>query len=238
MKKIYFLMAMMLFGAASLKAQSATDLQFVYIDAKGNETGVVANNAVITVNTVEGDPNDEYADPFISSGLAVKNTANGGRRVQVEYEITALPNGRHDICFFGSCLTDTKTGEYSYPRLSNSGNITGLNALKAGSVTSLKAEWYFIEPGTTTVVYKANVCKDSGKMEGITPIYEVVAEGPTVTVNYTYDPTGIADITIDNPVKTEYFNMAGCRVAQPAEGIYVVRNTYANGKVAITKERF
>ena len=75
-------------------------------------------------------------------------------------------------------------------------------------------------------------------MEGITPIYEVVAEGPTVTVNYTYDPTGIADITIDNPVKTEYFNMAGCRVAQPAEGIYVVRNTYANGKVVITKERF
>lgn len=111
MKKIYSILTMLCFGAASLSAQSASDIQFVYINADGNETGVVADNAVITVNTVEGDPNDEFSDPFISSGLAIKNVAANGRRVQLEYEITAMPNGRHDICFFGTCLSDNQTGK-------------------------------------------------------------------------------------------------------------------------------
>ena len=239
MKKIYSILTMLCFGAASLSAQSASDIQFVYINADGNETGVVADNAVITVNTIEGDPNDEFSDPFISSGLAIKNVAANGRRVQLEYEITAMPNGRHDICFFGTCLSDNQTGKQTYPRLSAKGNIIGLNALKAGSVTSLQAEWYFTAEGTTTVVYKANVCTATGETEDkVNPTYQVAAQGPTVTVNYVYGETGIDDVTIDNPVATEYYNMAGCRVEAPENGIYIERNVYANGKVATKKVVF
>ncbi len=239
MRKIYSIIALMLFGAASLKAQSASDLQFVYINANGEEIGVVADGAVVNVTTVEGDPTDEFDEPFISSGLAIKNTTANGRRVQLAYEITALPNGRHDVCFFGSCISDNKTGKSTYPRLSSKGNIVGLSALKAGSVTSLKAEWYFTEAGTATVVYQANVCTASGEAEdGVNPIYQVAAAGPTVTVNYIYDPSGIEEITIDNPVKTEYYNVAGCRVENPENGIFIVRNTYANGKVATKKVIF
>ncbi|MGM9804120.1 MAG: hypothetical protein ACI308_08090 [Muribaculaceae bacterium] len=229
MKKIYTIFAMMLISVASVYAQSATDLQFVYVDEDGEETGVVADNAVINVNTVTQDPNDDYADPYISSGLAVKNVSTGGRRVQIAYEITALPSGQHDICFFGSCLSDNTTGKFTYPR-----NINSVNALKAGSVTPLKAEWYFTAEGTATVVYQANVCTQTG-VDGITPIYGVTAEGPKVTVNYVYDTSGIAQVTIDNPVKTEYYNIAGCRVDNPQDGIFIKRVTYANGKVATSK---
>ncbi|MGM9868667.1 MAG: hypothetical protein ACI30R_03435 [Sodaliphilus sp.] len=239
MKKIYLFLTMVCWGVASLFAQSGTDIQFVYINAAGEETGVVADNAVITVSQVVSDPDDEFADPFISSGLAIKNVCANGRRVQLEYEIKTLPNGRHDICFFGTCLSDSKIGKQTYPRMSSKGNIIGLNALKAGSVTPLQAEWYFTEDGTATVVYKANVCVASGEVEdGVNPIYTVAAEGPTVTVNYVKDDTGIDDVMIENPIATEYYNLAGCRVATPEKGIYIVRNIYSGGKTTTKKAVF
>lgn len=238
MKKFYLFIAMMLFVAPWLKAQSAADLQFVYLDDNGQEIGTVADNAIVNVSKVV-EPVYDFDDPYISSGLAVKNVAANGRRVQLAYDITALPNGRHDICFFGACMSDNTTGSFTYPRLSNKGNIVGLNALKAGSVTSLKAEWYCTAAGTATVVYKANICTGTGEAEdGVNAIYAVSAEGPTVTVNYIYDPSGVDEVTIDNPVKTLYYNMAGCLVEKPESGLFIMHNTYANGKVVVKKVMF
>ncbi len=229
------MLAMVLFTASWLSAQSASDLQFVYIDDNGQEVGVVADNAIVNVSKVV-EPVYDFDDPYISSGLAVKNTAANGRRVQLAYDITALPNGRHDLCFFGACVSDNTTGSFTYPRLSSKGNIIGLNALKAGSVTSLKAEWYCTAAGTATIVYKANVCTATGEAEdGVNATYQVAAEGPTVTVNYIYDPSGVEEITIDNPVKTIYYNMEGCRVDNPESGLFIMHTTYANGKVTVKK---
>lgn len=235
MKKIYTLTVMMLLCFTRLMAQSAEDIQFVYLDENGEETGVVADGAVITVTTVHGDPTDEFDEPYISSGIGVKNVCANGRRVQLAYDIKALPSGQHSICFFGSCLMDSKTGATTYPRLSSKGSIINVNALKAGSVTSLKAEWFFLEQGTATVTYTANICTDSGKREDMNPTYQVAAVGPSVTVNYVYDPSGIEGISAEEASSVTYYTLAGTKTDAPVGGIYLKRVLMRDGRVLTTK---
>lgn len=235
MKKIYTLTVMMLVCFTRLMAQSAEDIQFVYLDENGEETGVVADGAVITVTTVHGDPTDEFDEPYISSGIGVKNVCANGRRVQLAYDIKALPSGQHSICFFGSCLMDSKTGATTYPRLSSKGSIINVNALKAGSVTSLKAEWFFLEQGTATVTYTANICTDTGQKEGMNPTYQVAAVGPSVTVNYVYDPSGIEGISAEEASSVTYYTLAGTKTDAPVGGIYLKRVVMRDGRVFTTK---
>ena len=235
MKKIYTLTVMMLLCFTRLMAQSAEDIQFVYLDENGEETGVVADGAVITVTTVHGDPTDEFDEPYISSGIGVKNVCANGRRVQLAYDIKALPSGQHSICFFGSCLMDSKTGATTYPRLSSKGSIINVNALKAGSVTSLKAEWFFLEQGTATVTYTANICTATGQQEDMNPTYKVAVTGPTVTVNYVYDPSGIEGISAEDASSVSYYTLAGTRTESPVGGIFLKRVVLRDGRVLTTK---
>lgn len=206
MKKIYTLTVMMLVCFTRLMAQSAEDIQFVYLD-----------------------------EPYISSGIGVKNVCANGRRVQLAYDIKALPSGQHSICFFGSCLMDSKTGATTYPRLSSKGSIINVNALKAGSVTSLKAEWFFLEQGTATVTYTANICTATGQQEGMDPTYKVAVTGPTVTVNYVYDPSGIEGISAEDASSVSYYTLAGTRTESPVGGIFLKRVVLRDGRVLTTK---
>lgn len=58
-------------------------------------------------------------------------------------------------------------------------------------------------------------------------------------VSQAYDPeSGIQDVIAPNAgevVSTEYFNLNGVRVANPAEGLYITRTRYANGIVKVAK---
>jgi hypothetical protein len=54
---------------------------------------------------------------------------------------------------------------------------------------------------------------------------------------YTEEFTGVGDVTISKSVKsTEYFDLTGRRVAQPASGIYVKRVSYTDGTVSTSKQ--
>lgn len=244
MKKLYTLAAAILLSAASLSAQESKYVQFVEQNAAG-EYVTVADGATVTRTTLI---EDEWGmgDDFISSGLFVRNISGDAVQTYLDVKIESMPFGAHNICYIGSCLTQNAAGDYTYPAsiLSSKGNIINVTGLAKDATTSLKAEWICgAKEGKTTIKYTVNACvQDGTEIVFIAgkptnkPIYKVV-ESQTVTVNYVYDPsgTGIDGVQADKAVKTEYFDITGKRIENPANGLFIKKTTNADGTVVTRK---
>ncbi len=235
MKKVYALTMGLMMGMATSFAQTDNTFKFVTIDEELNETGSVEDNAVINVSTVS---NVGGAD-CISSGLALKNTTDATAFAFMEYEITKMENGTHQICFSGACLVDKEEGEYIYPRAASNGNMTSKAIIKAGVAQSLQAEWLFKDYGTTAVTYHAQVAEKIGTTGGFIPqdLYGVKAEGPTVTVNYIHtEDTGISNnVTADEAKSVSFYDLSGRRVAADTKGMVIRKLTMRDGSVKTEK---
>ena len=67
---------------------------------------------------------------------------------------------------------------------------------------------------------------------------EVVIECPgerAVIAVKAMPATAINDVTVDDVVKSEYYDVAGRRISQPENGLYIIRNTHSNGAVSAGK---
>ena len=185
-------------------------------------------------------------DDFISSGLFVKNISGDAVQTYLDINIETMPFGAHNICYMGSCLTQNATGEYTYPAsvLSSKGNIMNVSGLAKDEAASLMAEWICgAKEGKTIIKYTVHACQQDGKEPVIIagrpsykPIYKVV-ESKTVTVNYLYDPTGagIDGVKADKAVRTEYLDITGKRIQEPANGLYIKKSTMSDGTVITRK---
>lgn len=193
----------------------------VFVDADGN---VIADGTVLTVTTVEY---DELSDePFLPSGLYVRNDAGKVKQLKIEYTISQISGGYHQICYPGSCTIKTTTGSWVMP--TDTGNPS---PIKADVTADLETEWYPSGEGTCSATYTLHIYQyDSGSYvdEGV---------GATVTVNYVYDPASVTRLTSDEEqvVRKTYYDLTGRKVSKPAGGIYIVRKELQNGKTIANK---
>lgn len=244
MKKLYTIMAAMFLCAANLSAQENGYVQFVEKNAAG-EYVALADGATVTRTTLVVDDMG-MGDDFISSGLFVKNISGDAVQTYLDINIETMPFGAHNICYIGSCLTQNATGEYTYPAsvLSSKGNIMNVTGLAKDGLQDLKAEWICgAKEGKTIIKYTVHACQQDGTETVIIagkptpkPKYKVV-ESKTVTVNYLYDPTGagIDGIQADKAVRTEYLDITGKRIQEPANGLYIKKSTMSDGTVITRK---
>lgn len=233
MKKFFTLSFMLLLGAASLFAQKNTDVKFVTIDEEGNKTGDVEDGAVITASTIS---DDGFNDANIPTGLGMENTTDGGKRVQVDYEILRLDNGGVQCCF-STCNKNYALGTYYTPLLSAKGNRINLPVIKKHDVNDLSGEWFYTGDGVATVKFTIKIgTKNTSKTDDEGEVYDVV-EGPSVTVNFVKGAAGISSSVASAAAsaKTTYFDLTGRRVSAPAQGVYVLRQVLSDGTVKTRK---
>lgn len=244
MKKLYTIMAAMLLCAANLSAQENGYVQFVEKNAAG-EYVTLADGATVTRTTLVEDDMG-MGDDFISSGLFVKNTSGDALQTYIDINIETMPFGTHSICYKGACLKQDATGEYTYPAsvFSSKGNVMNVTGLAKDEIQDLLAEWICgAKEGKTIIKYTVHACQQDGTelvfiagKPSNKPIYKVV-ESKTVTVNYLYDPTGagIDGVKADKAVRTEYLDITGKRIQEPANGLYIKKSTMSDGTVITRK---
>lgn len=237
MKKFYTLSLMLLLGATSMMAQKNTDVQFVTIQADGEDfvkTGDVADGAEIYVTTIT--ESDGFLDAYIGTGLGVENTTDKGKRVQIDYEILKLDNGSVQCCF-STCRTYDALGTYYTPLLSASGNRVNLPVVKKHEVMDLAGEWFYSGDGIATVKFTAMIgTKNETKEDAQGDVYDVV-EGPSVTVHFLKGKaaTGINATEETDDVKTTYFDLSGRKVSAPSHGVYVMKTQCTDGSIKTSK---
>lgn len=226
MKRLYALPALLLVCLSAWADDVNEDV--VFVDADGE---VVADGSVLTVNTptsydfaTEGSDNDYY----LASGLYVRNDAGQVKQLKIEYTISEISGGYHQICYPGSCTTKSAAGTYAMP--TDEGNPS---PIKADVTADLEAEWFTGSAGSCTVTYTLHIYQyDSGS-------YVDEGYGASVTVRYVYDPTGVSGVSEGEQVVCRtYYDLTGRRVDHPSGGIFIVRKELANGQTIANKAVF
>ena len=207
MKKIFTLFAGLVVALA-VQAQSDFPLQFA--DKDGN---IIADGSILNLTTAEKDDFDAIQ---MTSGLYVKNTTNADVQGGGVYTITSLSNGAFQTCFPTNCVSNNRTGSYE----------TSNGTIAAGELKNMQTEWLPVDNGTCIVTYQLVTYKQNV----ITKQWQKDKTGPAITLNFTYDPTGINSTTQNKNVRSvEYYNLTGRRVQDPAHGIYIIKTIYADG---------
>ena len=208
MKKI-FTLCLGLFAALAIQAQSDFPLQFA--DKDGN---VIADGS--TLNLTEAEV-DDFGGIMMPSGLYVKNTTSAEVQCGGYFNVSTMSNGAFQSCFPSNCMQASKVGSYT----------TQNGALGAGELKTMQTEWMPTAEGSCTVTYQLMTYKQNA----ITKKWNADKYGPTVTLNFVYGTSGIADAArLDNSEKGICYDLMGRRVSQPAKGLYIV-----NGRKVIVK---
>lgn len=230
MKKslLLFVAAMLVGGAAN--AQTDNTLQFV--DASGNvvEDGATVNGEVEYIDA------GAYGGYYqVNSGLYVKNNSSETVGVSVAGEITRLDNGRLDCCFPSKCRSLYSVGAFDFEE--------DADVLEdSAEPYPFSTEW-FPESNTSygqctatfRLVLREVVYNSIGGIQ-IPAAGDVIAQGPSVTVNFVFDEesagiTGIETVEDNEPVG--YYTLDGQKLSAPRKGaVNIVK--YANGKTAKT----
>jgi hypothetical protein len=216
MKKIFTLMVGLVVALA-VQAQSDFPLQFA--DKDGH---IIADGTVLNLTTVE---ENDFGDVQMPSGLYVKNTTNADVQGGGIYNITSLSNGAFQTCFPANCVSNNKVGSYE----------TANGTIAAGELKSMQTEWLPTDKGTCVVSYQLVTYKQNV----ITKQWQKDKTGPTITLKFTYDPTGINSTTQSKNVRSvEYYNQTGRRVQAPAHGMYIVKTIYVDGTTTCRKHLY
>ncbi len=231
MKKFYLIVFTLFLGLISISAQKNTALQFVTINEAGQETGTVADGAVINVSKVS----DNGLDPFISAGLGVKNTSGADVHAQIEYTVDRIDNGSITCCF-STCAYYKKTGRYFSPLLSKRGNAVNLPTIKSGAVRDLASEWTFAGNGQCTVTFTVKAgTKNTMVTDSEGEVYDLT-DGPCVTVHFIKgDVTGIHAVTAKNAIKTSFYDLTGRESTHPVKGVYIKKQVLSDGTTKVRK---
>lgn len=227
MKKslLLFVAAMLVGGAAN--AQIDNTLQFV--DANGNviEDGATVNGVVEYIET------PGFGGSYrVNSGLYVKNNSGETVGVSVAGEITRLDNGRLDCCFPSNCRSLSSVGAFDFEK--DAGVLED-----SAEPYPFSTEW-FPESNTSygqcIATFRLILRESSVNDWGLPVAGDVIAQGPSVTVNFVFDAesagiTGIETVEDNEPVG--YYTLDGQKLSAPRKGaVNIVK--YANGKTAKT----
>lgn len=196
MKKFFTLLFCSLWMTATVSAQG-NDTGYAFADKEGN----VFTESTLTCTTFE---DDGWGTIMVPSNLYIKNV-NGaqGTTVAIQANITKIDNGDVQLCFPVNCTSYSSTGVQP---------ITSKGELSTGEVKSLQTEWLPAEQGECTVIYTATI------YSGFTTTGSF-----SITVNYQYNTTGIANARIANATSKSAYDIAGRRMSQGKRGLSFVR---------------
>lgn len=221
MKKSLLLFAFAMFVGGAASAQVDNTLQFV--DASGN---VVEDGATVS-GIVEKLSDGTFQ---ISTGLFVKNNSGERAGASVEVDITRIDNGKLSVCFPIECIQYDQVGSYN--------TTPGVLEVQAES-HNFTTEWIPSAYGQCSASFKLFlhevIMNDFGGIQ-MPDAGDIIAQGPSVTVNFVYDEesAGITGIeTVENNEPVGYYTLDGQKLSAPRKGaVNIVK--YANGKTAKT----
>lgn len=198
--------------ANTINAQ-ATDHTFEFVDKSGN---IVPDGSVITVNTVE----DNGLELILPIPLAVKATADTDKGGTIKVDASAMPNGSFQICSFGNCILKSTPSVFN----SSKGKLDNITK------ESIAAEWIPAAEATWTATLQLQVVESEYDDMSESYVYNVIADGPKVTVYFEYGQSaGIVGLTSNSSsCGFAYYNLSGQKVSAPKKGVTIVR--YQDGK--------
>lgn len=207
MKKL-FTLCMALVAALAVQAQS--DFPVQYADANGN---IIPDGTTLTLTEYEA---DDFGYVQVPTNLFVKNMTDEERQISGRYTIQVLDNGAFQTCFPQTCVSKNAIGE----------DETKVGPIAAGELKNMQTEWLPDAEGTCLVTYQLLIYK----LNVITkkPVFDDY--GPTVTLNFSYTPTGVAAAKAGKTVSSvAYYDLQGRRVAKTAHGLCIQKTVYADG---------
>lgn len=210
MKKL-FTLCMALVAALAVQAQS--DFPVQYADANGN---IIPDGTILTLTEyVEDELFDD--DVQVPTNLFVKNMTDGEVQIGGKYTIQTLDNGAFQTCFPQNCVQKGAVGSYE----------TGNGVLLADELKNMQTEWLPAAEGTCRVIYQLLTYKPNPVIPNK---WTVDKEGPTVTLNFSYTPTGVAAAKAGKTVSSvAYYDLQGRLLSTPAHGLCIQKTVYADG---------
>lgn len=218
MKKLFTFCLSLVFGGLAFTAQAQVDdvFQFCYEDGT-----IVPDGSTVTVNTVE---TDFFGDPFINSGLFVKNTSSENVFYTLHYSIKECPaeSGGFQICSGGNCKPATTVlGDYEFE---------GATGIRAGNMDNMMCEWFTKNVTGKCVVecqvYNRGGSRTSDGQGGYT--YPQNVAGSKITVVFTTESTGIDGVeAAGSNEEVARYTLDGRKLSAPQKGVNIVK--YADG---------
>lgn len=186
------LIPVILLFAAMAPAMAQTDETFQFVDENGS---VVPDGTTIVATTLV---EDEFMGNNIPSGLYVKNTGETTAHVRLIYEVSQIDNGLVQVCFPVTCNSEGAVGSYN----------TAAGPMMADEERDLQSEWFPEDYGTCKVKYRLELMEQRGIFPRQT--YEKVADGPTVSVVFSYDdPAAVTSLVQQHAPSAQRYDLLG-----------------------------
>ena len=169
----------------------------VVLEGEGSDSNPFTVADVIAINPTESSANEDYPDKYWVKGYIVGYSSSSSSAFTPIFNADAADSKTNLILGPTADCTDKSL---CVPVQLPSGNVR--NALNlVDNASNLGKEVY---------VY-GNIYK-----------YFLLPGVKNVT-DYKLDPSGIADVELDNNAPVEYFNLQGVRVANPENGLFIMR---------------
>lgn len=216
---MFFGLLACLFSAA--QAQTGAS-EVTFANAKGEG---LSPNATLHLNQVEESPFLPGQKQMLAQ-LFLLNTSEKAQKVKISYEIKSIEEGQLQVCALGNCTLEDVLGTYE----------VGEKTLFAnGEKEEIKIEYSFATKGKCAMTLQLTILEDgeNGKV--------VEKAGPTVTLNFDAEGTGIAGAS--QPGGTyDVYNTQGVLLHKNvtslqhlARGIYIVQQKDAKGRLTTQK---
>ena len=216
---MFFGLLACLFGAAQAQT-SASEVAFA--NAKGE---LLAPNATLHLNEVQESPFFPGQKQMLAQ-LFLLNTSEKTQKVKISYEIKSIEEGQLQVCALGNCTLENALGTYE----------VGEKTLFANDEKEeIKIEYSFATKGKCAMTLQLTILEDgeNGKV--------VEKAGPTVTLNFDAEGTGIAETSMDGSTYDVY-NTQGVLLHKNigslqdlTKGIYIVQQKDAKGRLFTQK---
>ena len=202
MKKVLSIIAL-LWGVAQLS--SAEDFSYEFVKSDGS---IVPNGSLVTITNAEV-ADDGSGDIVMNSGLgAFRRDGDVDDLLRIAYDIQTMDNGSMQICFPSAC-------KYI--------NSVSASATNPGKMTSqqqsIATEWFPTAYGKCTAKLSLQT------VVSVIGGYEVIDEGPTITLQFVYaDPaTRISSASTSVATPVAYYSLSGQRLSSRPRGMALVR---------------
>ena len=203
----------------SAQAQTSTN-DVAFVDAQGK---IIPNGTTVVLNAVK----DAMFPPGwkeISGEVYIKNTSDKDLTVTLFSRINSVDEGNVKVCALGGCT----------PLEEDNSTEIGSQKLLAGSERESIAIEHTYERSEKGSITLKLTTKESDSEQQI--------EGPSITIKFDTNPTGIAEVASQKGLTYDVFNTQGTllykqltSLAGLPKGLYLVRQQSVKGVTTIKK---
>ncbi|MGP1493222.1 MAG: T9SS C-terminal target domain-containing protein [Prevotella fusca] len=219
--KLRLLMIFGLLTSLFVSAQAQTKSnEVVFVDADGK---VLANNTTLVLSKIE-DAKFPPGMKEIASKLFILNKSGEELTVTLDCTVSGLNGGDVQVCALDECNSYDEDGTYE---------VVSQVLSAASDKKEISIERSFENDEKCTITLKITTKKKGSDVE---------KEGPTVTIKFDADATGIASAALQSGSTYDVFNVHGVLLHKQvlslptlSKGIYIVRQKDSKGLVSTLK---